>query len=107
MWALELLLLLRRCEGKCARADLVDRLRASELVVSTALDALFAVRLVSIDGELVEYTPANDAVEASLDRAEYLYRRRPNAVCRAIVNTRVHSASAFADAFKIRRKRSD
>jgi len=107
VWALELLLLLRRQGGKCARADLVERLRASELVIANALDALMIARLVSIEDDYAEYTPANDAVEASVDRAEYLYHRRPNAVCRAIISARTGSVSAFADAFKLRGKRSD
>lgn len=104
VWALELLLLLRRNGGRCSRLELVDSLRASELVIGNALTALEAVRLVSLEGDSAVYTPASEAVDASVDRAEILYRRRPNAVCRAIVSASTGSARAFANAFKIRPK---
>jgi hypothetical protein len=107
VWALELLLALKRAGGKCARPELIEKLRASELVVSKALDALEAAGLVSVEGDGAVYLPANKGVEASVDRAEDLYRRRPNAVCRAIVSANVSGATAFADAFRIRRERDD
>ena len=107
VWALELLLLLRRSGGTCTRSELIDRLRASDLVISSALAALEAVRLVSLDEDGAVYTPANDSVEAMIERAEILYRRRPNSVCRAIVAVRTSSARAFADAFKLRQDRDD
>lgn len=104
VWALELLLMLKRSGEVSTRLELVDRMRASEVVVSNALAALEAVRLVSTDADHVTYTPSSDAVDASVERAEILYRRRPNAVCRAIVEARTTSARIFADAFKIRSK---
>jgi hypothetical protein len=55
----------------------------------------------------VAYCPANSAVEASIDRAENLYRRKPNAVFRAIVSAKTGGAIAFADAFKLRRDKDD
>jgi hypothetical protein len=107
VWALELLLALKRADGRCACSALIDRMRASELVVSKALDALEAAGLVSIEGDEAVYLPANKGVAALVDRAENLYRRRPNAVCRAIVSASISGASAFADAFRIRRPRDD
>ena len=107
VWTLELLLLLKRESGSWSRDDLVQRLRASEAVVSVALDALLAAGLVSVEGGNAMYRPANRAVEAIVDRAENLYRRRPNSVCRAIVEARTSSATAFADAFRLRRDRND
>lgn len=107
VWALELLLWLKRTGGRCTRLQLIDELRASELVVARALDGLNAAGLVSIEGDCAIYLPANKEVEALIDRAEELYRRRPNTVCRAIVSARTSSASAFADAFKLRRDDDD
>lgn len=107
VWALELLLALKRAGGRCTRAELIDKLRASELVVSRALDGLEAAGLLSIEGDSAVYLPANRGVEALIDRSEDLYRRRPNTVCRAIVSVRTSSASAFADAFKLRRDTDD
>ena len=105
VWALELLLALKRAGGRCTRQDLIEKLRASELVVSRALDGLDAAGLVSVEGDSAIYLPANSGVEAMIGRSEHLYRRRPNTVCRAIVSARTSSASAFADAFKLRRHR--
>lgn len=107
VWALELLLMLKRRDGSCARQDLIARLRGSEAVVSKALEALVAVGLVSMEGDEAVYVPANRGVEASVDRAEDLYRRRPNTVCRAIVRARTSGAAAFAEAFKLRRGSND
>ena len=103
VWALELLFLLKRFGGKCSEEELVTKLLASETVVSKALDALTAAGLVSVeDGEAI-HVPANSGVAACVERAEALYRCRPNAVCRAIVAAQTGSATAFADAFRLRR----
>jgi hypothetical protein len=103
VWTLEVLLAIKRQGDCCSRDDLVARLRASDLVISTALDALQAAGLVSIENDAVSYVPANSGVEASISRAEELYRRRPRAVFRAIMQARAPSVKAFADAFKLRR----
>jgi hypothetical protein len=107
VWALELLLSLKREPRLWSRQELVATLRASELVVSKSLDALVAVGLASIDGESARYQPANRDLEVCADRVEALYRTRPNSVRRAIVSAGSSSADAFADAFKLRRDRDD
>jgi hypothetical protein len=107
VWALELLLTLRSERRPWTRQDLVTTLRASELVVSKALDALVIAGLASIEDDGAVYAPVNRDVEASVDRVEQLYRTRPNAVRRAIVSAGTSSATAFADAFKFRRDSDD
>jgi hypothetical protein len=107
VWALELLLTLKGERRAWTRAELVASLRASELVVSKALDALVAAGLASIDGDGAAYLPVNGDVELWVDRAEELYRKGPNKVRRAIVAASTSSAAAFADAFKLRRDRDD
>lgn len=107
VWALEVLLALKGESRPVGRAELVEALRASELVVSKALDALVAAGLVSIEGESARYLPVNRDVEQSVDRLEQLYRSRPNAVRRVIVAAGTSSATAFADAFRLRRGRDD
>jgi len=107
VWALELLLALKREAGPVSREELVATLRASELVVAKALDALVAAGLVSIEGEGARYLPVNRQVEDSVDHVEQLYRSRPNAVRRIIVASGSSSAAAFADAFKLRRGSDD
>ena len=107
VWALELLLALKSDRRPWARAELVATLRASEIVVSKALDALVAAGLASTDGDGAVYLPVNRDVEECVERAEQLYRTRPNKVRSAIVAATSSSAAAFAAAFKLRRERDD
>jgi len=107
VWALELILALRRERRTWSREELVATLRASELVVSRALDSLVAAGLASSDGEGALYLPVNDDVDACMDQVDHFYRSRPNRVRRAIVSASSSSATAFADAFKLRRNPGD
>ena len=103
VWALELLLTLKSEPRAWSNGELVEKLRASELVVSKAIDALVSAGLASMEDRGAVYLPVNDRVDADVQRAEQLYRTRPNAVRRAIVSAQSSSATAFADAFKLRR----
>jgi len=107
VWALELLLTLKSERRVWTRDELVAGLRASELVVSKALDALAAAGLISIESGGGRYLPVNQDVADCVDRVEQLYRSRANTVRRAIVSAQTSSATAFADAFKLRRDGDD
>ena len=103
VWALELLLALKRDPRPWPRSELVAALRASELVVNKALDSLLAAGLVSIDGDNAAYRPVNDEVAARVEEVEKLYAARPDSVRRVIVAGSSSGASAFADAFRLRK----
>ena len=107
VWALELLLALKRERRLWKREELVATLRASDLVVTRALEALVAAGLASFEDGGAIYLPVNGEVDASVERVEETYRTRPNAVRRAIITASASSATAFADAFKLRRDRDD
>lgn len=107
VWALELLLVLKAERRSWTRGELVQALRASELVVNKTLEALVAAGLATIEGEGAAYAPVNREVDECVELAEQLYRSRPNKVRRAIVAASTSSAAAFADAFKIRRGTDD
>jgi hypothetical protein len=107
VWTLELVLTLRSERRLWTRAELVAALRASELVVSRALDALVAAGLASFEADGAVYLPVNSVVETCVDRCEQLYRTRPNAVRRAIIAASTSSAAAFANAFRLRKDRDD
>ena len=79
-------------------------MRASDLVVANAVDALVAAGLASVEGEGVGYMPINDEVATFVDQIETLYAVRPDAVRRAIVAPASNGASAFADAFRLRKE---
>ena len=102
MWALELLLILKRERRTWSREELVATMRASELVVSKALDALLAAGLASVDDHGAEFMPANDEIAICVDEIEALYATRPDAVRRAIVSASLTGFNAFADAFRLR-----
>jgi hypothetical protein len=102
VWALELLLLLKRESRPWSRSELVAAMRASDLVVNRALDSLEAAGLASIDGETVRYMPVSEEVGHRVEETERLYAKRPDAVRRAIVAAAASGATAFADAFRLR-----
>jgi len=103
VWALELLLVLKREPRVWPRAELVSTLRASELVVSKALDSLLAAGLASLDVEGARYMPVSEEVADLVDRSEKLYAAKPDAVRRAIVSASAGGLTAFADAFRLRK----
>jgi hypothetical protein len=103
VWTLELLLVLKRDRRPWARDELVSTLRASELVVRNALDSLVAAGLATLQGEGALYMPVNDDVARYVDETEALYAARPDAVRRAIVRASTGGATAFSDAFRLRK----
>jgi hypothetical protein len=107
VWALELLLALKSDRRLWTHEQLIAALRASDLVVSRAIDALVTAGLASVDEEGARYLPVNVDVDACIDRVEQLYRSRPNRIRRVIVSATSSSATAFADAFRLRRDKDD
>ena len=103
VWALELLLVLKSERRVWSHDELVSTMRASELVVDKAVDALVAAGLAAAEGSGVIFMPINDEVAACIDQLEELYAVRPDAVRRVIVSASSSGASAFADAFKLRK----
>jgi hypothetical protein len=95
--------MLKREPRSWPRAELVSTMRASELVVSNALDSLLAAGLVSLEGEGARYMPVSDEVADCVERTEKLYAARPDAVRRAIISSSVRGLTAFADAFRLRK----
>lgn len=101
IWALELLLVLKRDRRWWPREDLVQAMRASDLVVNTALDSLVAGGLAAIGPDGATYMPANSDLAAAVDQVQNLYAARPDAVRRAIVRGSARGPSAFSDAFRL------
>lgn len=107
VWTLELLLTIKSERRAWTREQLVATLRASEVIVSKSLDALVAAGLAVIESDGAHFKPATADIEQCADQVEQLYRTRPNLVRRAIVSANTRSASAFAEAFKLRRDADD
>ena len=103
VWTLELLLLLKSQRRIWSRDELIGALRASELVVSQALDSLVAGGLASVSDEGAEYMPTSDAVADCVEKTEHLYGLKPDKVRRMIVTSSASGIAAFADAFRLRK----
>jgi predicted transcriptional regulator len=103
VWGLELLLVLKSEPRSWSRDELVATMRASDLVVTKALESLEAAGFVINDQGNARYMPISEDVAAHVEDAEELYAKRPDAVRRAIVSASSGDATAFADAFRLRK----
>ncbi len=109
VWSLETLLLIARDPARCwSRAELVAALRASDVVVSRAIDELtIAALIVPEQDDCVRYAPASEALHSLARAADALYARSPSSVRRLIIGSRQSNLTAFAEAFKFRRRIRD
>lgn len=99
-----LFLLLRDPERHWSSPELVDALRASELVVSQAVDALHSAGLIVRESDdCVRYGPASDDLHDLVVASQALYVKSPDAVLRLIMRSRSDNLVAFADAFRFRK----
>lgn len=102
VWALELLLLLKREARACSTGELVALLRASPAVVDTALTWLVAAGLADSEGNSASYLPINAGVSSLVEQTEQLYRSRPDHVRRLIIASSNKGLTAFSDAFRLK-----
>ena len=104
VWALELLLLLKRERRQAWRLDdLVRELRSSDAAVDGALESLQAAGFVTTEpGELVRYAPASPHLDQMAERIEAVYAAKPMAVAKAIMSAPNDTLRIFADAFKLK-----
>lgn len=85
VWALELLCTLRKSKDARSPEQLVESLRASDLVVVTSLAELVTAGLVVIDAQgHAAYAPATPDLDRLAGVAEKFYSKRPDAVRRVI-----------------------
>jgi hypothetical protein len=102
VWALELLLLLKREARACSAEELVEIMRASPSVIENALDSLVAAGLAGSDRSSTAYMPVNADVARLVDETEQLYHLKPNRVRRLIVSSANRGLAAFSDAFRLK-----
>ena len=104
VWSLEVLLLLKREPRFWSGPEVVDALRASELIVSQSVASLAAAGLIVLDEEgRAHFAPASEALRHQVEEVETLYSRSPDAVRRLIVSASGSGLAAFADAFRLRK----
>ena len=104
VWSLELLLLLRRDPRPWSQDEIVNAMRASQLVVSQALESLVAAGLVTVgeDGRAL-YTTISEDDAKLIEETEALFAQRPDTIRRLIVAASSPGLTAFADAFRLGR----
>ncbi|MFC4296196.1 hypothetical protein ACFO0A_14150 [Novosphingobium tardum] len=102
VWALELLLLLKREATARSSEELVEQMRASSSVVEKARQELVAAGLAGTDGPMIRYMPVSPAVAALVEETEELYASRPDRVRRLIVSYSNRGLTAFSDAFRLK-----
>ena len=103
VWALELLLVLKKDERACSTEELVTILRAGPAVVDQALASLTAAGLAGMtEANMVAYMPVSAEVAALVEETEQLYRSHPNRVRRLIVASANKGLSAFSNAFRLK-----
>jgi hypothetical protein len=103
VWALELLLLLKRDPERCwPPADLVRELRASTGLVNDNLQRFERGGIAVRDDQgCFRYAPAAPVLAELCDQVEQAYRERPVAMVNLIASPR-DPLQSLADAFKFR-----
>jgi len=103
VWALEVLLLMRREPGRVWTAEALAReLRANERLVGDVLADFDTGGLVRGDDGGFAYAPAAPVLGELCDRLEAAYRERPVGVVKAILAAPKDKLQIFADAFRFR-----
>jgi len=105
VWALEMLLLMAgHGEREWVQPELVDALRASELIVTRALDDLAMAGLIVIERDgAARFQPASQHSRALVASTATFYAKSPDKVRRIIVGRASNGLNAFAAAFRIRK----
>lgn len=103
VWALELVLLLRRTRDRSwGAAELLKELRSSHVVVVEALNNLIAAGLVvEEDSGRYRYN-ASGRLEQTIGELERFYALKPTLVMRQIVNSPNSKLQILSDAFRVK-----
>jgi DNA-binding IclR family transcriptional regulator len=102
IWALELLLFLRRKTGRAWTAgELVRELRASTNLVEGNLSRFERHGLALRDEEGWRFHPANLTLDALIAKVDQMYRERPMHVMGLVART--SGLRSLADAFRIKK----
>lgn len=104
VWALELLLMLRRTRDRnWGTAEILRELRSSQVAVIEALDNLTVAGLVAAEeGERYRYS-ATGRLEEAVSELAQLYALKPAVVMRQIVNSPSNAKlQILSDAFRIK-----
>lgn len=105
IWDLELLsVVLQEPQRAQTAEELVERMRASKLVVEQGIKALIAAGMASIDSDgRLHFQPVNDDVAERARQAMEFYIRFPGRARRLMIARQSPGLTAFAEAFRLRK----
>ena len=105
VWALELLLLLRKQRGYTWTVDALKReLRASDTAIRQALPNFRIAGLIEGDSDhSIRYAPATAQLDALVQEIASEYAHRPFAMLNEILAPRESNVEQFARAFRFRK----
>lgn len=104
VWALELLLVLKRDAARVwEAAELIRELRSSQVVVADALGGLLAAGLITEqESGRYRYRPVSAEIDDLVSELQKIYAVKPAAVIREIVTTPNRKLQQLSDAFKFK-----
>jgi hypothetical protein len=104
VWALELVLLLKREPQRSWRTDeLIREMRGSQVVIAEALKMLQGAGLVVQDGAGAHrYQAASEHLDQMVSELEKAYAAKPMTVIKAIIAAPSDKLRTFSDAFKLK-----
>lgn len=106
IWTLEVLLFLRNdLSASWHQKQLVAELRASDVIIESALRGLHAGGLIVVEDDGgARYSTATPELDKMVGETQVLYRLKPSAVRTLIINPSSGALSAFSDSFNFRRE---
>jgi predicted transcriptional regulator len=103
MWAVELLLLLRRHgERAFTHDELIRELRSSHVAVAEALASLDSAGLVLEENGRYRFRAGSPPIESLVAELAKLHAVKPAAVMRAVLTSSNQKLRTFSDAFRLK-----
>jgi biotin operon repressor len=103
VWALELLLLVKRNKHRAWHAnELVTELRSSSTAIKDAIGALRAAGVVGEENGLYRYQPASPALDEMIVEVARMYALKPLVVIKTIAMAPNERLRIFANSFKLK-----
>jgi hypothetical protein len=103
VWALELLMLLKRDPQKSWESEaLIREMRSSAAVIAEALAVLQNAGLVVRDGQGARYAAASERLDQLVSGLETVYAAKPMTVIKAIIAAPADKLRIFSDAFRFK-----
>jgi DNA-binding IclR family transcriptional regulator len=103
VWALELLLFLRRGHERAwSSAELVRELRSSDTAITDCLTKLVSLGVIVSSEAGYQYKPGSSQTAHAVDELQRLYAAKPISVMKAIMTAPNEKLRIFSNAFRLK-----